>query len=148
MVTRPAKSRSDSKIRSGPVSARTPSKSHSISAPAKPFKSLQAREASRESVEVIIRGKLYGEAPQEKHFITSDGRRLKNVKEPLDALETMGDEVFSSHVNDFKNDFSTWLKDVFSFEGMAKELESANHRLDAQRVLMKNLIREIEEKPK
>lgn len=96
-----------------------------------------------EKVEVIVRKQLFGEAPQEKHFIVSDGRKLKNVKELLDALETMGDDIFSSHVNEVKNDFSSWLSDVFSFEHMANEIRNAKHRLETQRLIMRNLIKEI-----
>lgn len=97
-----------------------------------------------EKVEVIVRKQLFGEAPEEKHFVVADGSKLKNVKDLLNALETMGDDVFSYHVNEAKNDFSSWLHDVFSFEHMATEIKHAKHRLEAQRLIMRNLIKEIE----
>lgn len=102
------------------------------------------RTKHHEKVEVIVRKKLFGEAPKEKHFIVSDGRKLKNVKELIECLETMGDDIFSYHVNEAKNDFSSWLHDVFSFEHMAKEIKNAKHRLETQRLIMRNLIKEIE----
>lgn len=96
-----------------------------------------------ERLEVILRKQLYGEAPTEKHFVVSDGRKLKNVKELIEALETMSDDIFSYHVNEAKNDFASWLRDVFSYEHIAKEIQSAKHRLETQRLIMRNIIKEL-----
>ena len=104
--------------------------------------------APKETVEIVIRKKMLGEAPTEKHFIVSDGKKLKSVKELIDSLETMNDDTFRFHANEFKNDFATWLRDVFSHENLAREMEMVKHRLEAQRVLMKKLMDEIEKAAK
>jgi len=102
----------------------------------------------KETVEIVIRKKILGEAPTEKHFIVSDGKKLKNVKDLIDSLETMNDDTFRYHANEFKNDFATWLRDVFSHENLARDMEMVKHRLEAQRVLMKKLMDDIEKAAK
>lgn len=109
---------------------------------------LKAVSRPKETVEIVIRKKILGEAPVEKHFVVSDGKKLKNVKDLIDSLETMNDDTFRYHANEFKNDFATWLRDVFSHENLARDMEMVKHRLEAQRVLMKKLMDEIEKAAK
>ena len=96
-----------------------------------------------QSVEVIIRKKVLGEATYEQHFVVADGRRLKNIIELADALETMSEEIFSHHVNEFKNDFSSWVKDVFGEHNLAENLKSAASKADAQLAVAKSLLKEL-----
>ncbi len=96
-----------------------------------------------QSVEVIIRKKLLGEAPVEHHFVVADGRKLKNIIELADALETMTEEIFSHHVNEAKNDFSNWVKDVFYDHSLAEDLSMAKNRLETQIVVLRRLVREL-----
>jgi len=96
-----------------------------------------------QSVEVIIRKKVLGEATYEQHFVVADGRRLKNIIELADALETMSEEIFSHHVNEFKNDFSTWVKDVFYDHSLAEDIQMAKNRLEAQIVVLRRLVKEL-----
>jgi len=96
-----------------------------------------------QSVEVIIRKKLLGEAPVEHHFVVADGRKLKNIIELADALETMTEEIFSHHVNEAKNDFSNWVKDVFYDHSLAEDLSRAKNRLETQIVVLRRLVKEL-----
>ena len=96
-----------------------------------------------QTVEVIIRKKVLGEAPEEHHFVVADGRKLKNIIELADALETMSEEIFRHHVNEAKNDFSAWVKDVFYDHSLAEDISRAKNRLETQIVLLRRLIKEL-----
>ena len=96
-----------------------------------------------QTVEVIIRKKVLGEAPEEHHFVVADGRKLKNIIELADALETMSEEIFRHHVNEFKNDFSSWVKDVFYDHSLAEDLSRAKNRLETQIAILRRLVKEL-----
>ena len=96
-----------------------------------------------QSVEVIIRKKVLGEAPEEHHFVVADGRKLKNIIELADALETMTEEIFRHHANELKNDFATWVKDVFYDHGLAEDISHAKNRLETQIAVLRRLVKEL-----
>ncbi|MBI2558335.1 hypothetical protein HYW20_03350 [Candidatus Woesearchaeota archaeon] len=96
-----------------------------------------------ETVEVIIKKKVLGEAPEEHHFVVADGRKLKNIIELADALETMSEEIFSHHANEFKNDFSAWVKDVFYDHSLAEDISRAKNRLETQIAVLRRLVKEL-----
>ncbi len=94
-------------------------------------------------VEVIIRKKVLGEAPEEHHFVVADGRKLKNIIELADALETMSEEIFRHHANELKNDFSAWVKDVFYDHSLAEDISRAKNRLETQIAILRRLVKEL-----
>lgn len=96
-----------------------------------------------QSVEVIIRKKILGEAPVERHFVVADGRKLKNIIELADALETMSEEIFRHHANEFKNDFSAWVKDVFYEHSLAEDISRAKNKFETQIVILRRLVKEL-----
>ena len=90
-------------------------------------------------VEVIIRKKILGEAPVEHHFVVADGKKLKNIMELADALETMSEEIFRHHANDF----SSWVKDVFYDHSLAEDISRAKNRLETQITILRRLVKEL-----
>ena len=94
-------------------------------------------------VEVIIKKKVLGEAPVEHHFVVADGRKLKNIIELADALETMTEEIFRHHANEFKNDFASWVKDVFYDHSLAEDISRAKNRLETQIAVLRRLVKEL-----
>ena len=106
-------------------------------------KSKQSPKNPLRTVEVIIRKKVLGEAPEEHHFVVADGRKLKNIIELADALETMSEEIFRHHVNEAKNDFSVWVKDVFYEHSLAEDISRAKNRLEAQIAILRRLVKEL-----
>ena len=96
-----------------------------------------------QSVEVIVRKKILGEAPEEHHFVVADGKKLKNIIELADALETMSEEIFRHHANEFRNDFSTWVKDVFYDHSLAEDISRARNRLETQIAILRRLVKEL-----
>ncbi len=95
---------------------------------------------AKRSVYVKVKGNILGEAPQEFEFYLGDGRKLKSVFELVDALEHMSEDLFKEHVNEIKNDFSSWINDVFSEPNVAKEIKKMKDKIETQKVLMKKLI--------
>ena len=58
----------------------------------------------------------------EKVFWLRDGRTLKNITEMLNALKKMDDGLFKYHVNEQKNDFANWIKDIFKQVELAQKI--------------------------
>ena len=98
---------------------------------------------NKSSVEIIIKKKILGEAPEEHHFVVVDGKKLKNIIELADALETMSEAVFMHHVNDARNDFSNWVKDVFYDHSLAEDISRAKDKLETQVVVLRRLVKEL-----
>jgi hypothetical protein len=103
----------------------------------------RAREGPKSRLEVVYRSKEFGKAPVEKHFILQDGRKIESLFQLIDELETMGEDVFRHHVNDMRNDFANWAKDVFEVPSLAEEMQKMRDRMDTQRAVMKHLLREV-----
>ena len=91
-------------------------------------------------LEILV--KKIGEAPHDKRFVLKDGRVLKDLVELSHALEHMSDDVFSHHVNAFRNDFRNWTKDVFGKSELAGELAKAKTRSDLQLAVLKHIVKE------
>lgn len=91
-------------------------------------------------LEILV--KKIGEAPHDKRFVLKDGRVLKDLIELSHAIEHMSDDVFSHHVNAFKNDFRNWVRDVFGKKELAAELEKAKTRSDIQIAVLKHIVKE------
>jgi len=58
----------------------------------------------------------------EKCFHTKDGHELKNFEELVESVSNMSESVFNQHVNDQKNDFYNWIKDVLKMYELAEEI--------------------------
>jgi hypothetical protein len=108
-------------------------------------KEISKKSAKKPSqiVEIIVRKKVLGEAPEEHHFVVSDGSKLGSVLELADALETMTEEVFSHHVNDMRNDFSAWIKDIFEDHNLADDIAKARNKMEAEVAILRRLVRDI-----
>ena len=91
-------------------------------------------------LEILV--KKIGEAPHDKRFVLKDGRVLKDLVELSHALEHMSDDVFNHHVNNSKNDFRNWVRDVFSQKELAAELEKAKTRSELQLAVLKHIVKE------
>lgn len=102
-----------------------------------------AKKTPKKIVEVTIKKRIFGQAPEEYHFYLLDGRKLGSVYELIEALETMSDDVFRHHANEYKNDFSNWLKDVFKEKELANEISRIDSRMDTEVKLLKHLVKEL-----
>ncbi|RJQ17167.1 hypothetical protein C4573_03885 [Candidatus Woesearchaeota archaeon] len=73
-------------------------------------------------------------------FILSSGKEIKNLKELAEDLGDMEDFVFSHHVNDHRNDFSNWIKDVFRDFELAEKIAHCKEKKKAQLVVYEHLM--------
>lgn len=64
----------------------------------------------------------------EEYFKLSNGRILKNLYELLNALKGIDDETFAFHVNENKNDFGNWVRDIFKDEQLAESIFSSKSK--------------------
>jgi len=75
--------------------------------------------------------KLVSAGHPELTFKVHDGRIVQNVPELKQAIKKMSEETFSHHVNSEKNDFSTWIKDVFKDEHLAEMIAKCKTKKEA-----------------
>ncbi|MEM4247219.1 MAG: hypothetical protein QXR48_00995 [Candidatus Woesearchaeota archaeon] len=116
-------------------------KARKVYAARKPARVIQAEPKTR--LEVFYRKKEFGKAPVEKHFVLQDGRKIESLFQLIDELETMAEETFRSHVNEWKNDFANWVRDVFESPTLAEEMQKIRDKIETQRAIMKHLLREV-----
>ena len=82
------------------------------------------------------------QAPPEKCFWVNHGPVLNDLRGLHDALNAViSDEQFAYHVSGEKNDFATWVADVFGDEQCAAALRRARTRAAAARVIARSLPR-------
>jgi len=68
--------------------------------------------------------------PVEKYFYAVDGTIIKHLGELPEALRNMSPEAFSHHVNDYRNDFYTWIGDVFKYSTLARKIRNIKRKED------------------
>jgi hypothetical protein len=68
------------------------------------------------------------EIPPEKYFYVCDGTVIKSLHEFPDALRNMNPDTFTFHVNEQKNDFYNWVKDVFELSGLARNIKNVKRK--------------------
>ncbi len=61
-------------------------------------------------------------APRGKEFVFEDGLKVSNLKMLADKVGE-NSHYFTSHVNDEKNDFYSWIVHVFKSQKLANELK-------------------------
>lgn len=64
----------------------------------------------------------------ERCFWINNGPVLKNLDELYKALGEIKKEMFTHHVNDGKNDFSNWVRDVLGDQKLAEDITNAKSK--------------------
>ncbi len=77
----------------------------------------------------------------EHYFSLCTGVLIKNIKELAFALEYISDEEYDHHVNHSKNDFSSWVRDVFGKKELAEKLLKTRDKKDMQIALFKDIMK-------
>ena len=68
-----------------------------------------------------------------------DGRTLASLNDLQRALNHMSDDIFFEHVNENRNDFYYWVKDVFKNNKLAEDLLECTNREAALFCLKNNI---------
>ncbi len=97
------------------------------------------KKASKNTSKKVQRPLTTRNASPDKVFVLVNGHRLKNVKELADIMEKLEDYVFEHHVTEDRNDFATWLKDVFRDIDLAKEVAGCKDKKHIQLVLYRHI---------
>jgi hypothetical protein len=76
----------------------------------------------------------------EHYFRVANGTVIKGIMELDSSLEGMGNETFEYHVNDYRNDFSTWVRDVIRDEKLANELLVVKDKCKTQLLVLRRIL--------
>ena len=87
----------------------------------------------------IKKGRTYQDCRPEHCFWAHDGQILKNVGELPSALKRMKLGTYQHHVTVEKNDFATWVKDVFGDKLLAETMRKASSQHALVNILQINL---------
>ena len=68
------------------------------------------------------------ELPMELSFWANDGQVIRSYEQLPAALKRMRATAFRHHVNNEKNDFANWVRDVIHDDALAKELEKEKRK--------------------
>jgi len=79
-------------------------------------------------------------AKNSEYFFVKDGKAIKNIIELSNGLDKMTDDIFKHHVNEMKNDFANWIKDIFKEEKLAKELFKTTDKDKTQIIILRYVI--------
>lgn len=66
--------------------------------------------------------RILADASPEQCFWVNNGPVLKNLDELCNALPNMKKEAFKHHVNNEKNDFSIWVRDILKDTKLAEDI--------------------------
>jgi hypothetical protein len=83
------------------------------------------------------------EVPPENYFILIDGSTLKDMESLVEAFDRMSEDVFRYHVNEFKNDFASWVQEVFDEKDLSEELKLAQNLERAHITLLKHALKKL-----
>ncbi len=72
-------------------------------------------------------------------FWVNNGPILRNLKDLRDALLTMSKETFRYHVNEEKNDFAVWVREVLKDTALANKLAKVKTLKTAAKTVEKRL---------
>lgn len=59
---------------------------------------------------------------KEEYFYAIDGKVIKSIADLHLALKLMDEKHFYFHVNEERNDFANWIRDVLKEEGLATKV--------------------------
>lgn len=66
--------------------------------------------------------------PENKWFYFKHGKRASNIAELKTVLESISESEFKHHVNYDKNDFASWIENVFEEKKLAKNMREAGDK--------------------
>lgn len=80
--------------------------------------------------------------PKEQYFVLADGTAVGHYLSLADVLEKVEETVLAHHVNDIKNDFAIWIRDVFEEKDLAKLVKSSKTPEEIRLHIYKHVIKQ------
>jgi hypothetical protein len=90
------------------------------------------KETIRQKCENVIEE---SKVTPELQFRVHGGSTISSIAELQKALIHMDDTAFAHHVNENKNDFASWIKDVFKDEALANQAAKRKTKLSIASLL-------------
>mgnify|MGYP001610329943 CR=1 FL=1 len=90
--------------------------------------------------------KLLSHVNPENYFRVANGTIIKGLMDLDNALESMGEETFRYHVNDYRNDFSVWIRDSIKDEKLADQLILTKDKCRTQVFVLRRIVEILTEK--
>ena len=87
--------------------------------------------------------KVLDNAKPEFYFRLINGQKIKNLLSLVNVLDKITDDVFYHHVNEQRNDFSNWIRDIFKQKKLADEIAKVHNRLETQVILLKLIVKKL-----
>ena len=78
--------------------------------------------------------------PQENYFKLCNGKSIKSIDELKSALKKIDDSTFQHHVNEERNDFYNWIKDVFQDKTLAIMIKNITDRKEMAGIIAQHLL--------
>lgn len=76
---------------------------------------------------------------KENYFFLKDGTVIKDLFELSKKLDSMPEEVFKHHVNDERNDFYNWIKDVVKRKRLAEAVKGIKEKNKMKSIVSENV---------
>ncbi|MFH1209875.1 MAG: hypothetical protein V1663_03740 [archaeon] len=83
--------------------------------------------------------RILSNVSEENKFWCNDGSALSNLQELEAALKNMNNETFGYHVNNEKNDFGNWIRDILKDDYLADEITKTKNKNVALKKLKNRL---------
>ena len=94
--------------------------------------------------------KVLADVDPQFQFWLNNGSTVKNLHELAGALKEMNEGVFNHHVNEERNDFYNWVKDVHQDAKLAQQLLNVKNQLEAAEIVSSRIeeLKTVKAKPK
>ncbi|MCB1084450.1 MAG: hypothetical protein KDK61_09085 [Simkania sp.] len=80
--------------------------------------------------------------PKEQYFVLLDGTRVGHYLSLADILEKVEKTVLNHHVNEVRNDFASWISEVFEEKELAKLVKNSTSPEEIRLHIYKHVIKE------
>lgn len=82
----------------------------------------------------------------EEYFYVCNGEVLKNKEDLFEFLRRVDDSVFSYHVNEYKNDFANWIRDVFKDLVLASKIRNVKNPIEMAKIVKQSINKQSKKK--
>ena len=72
-----------------------------------------ANTTLKQATKKVVLSKLCEDVGEDKKFLVANGEILSNIWDLIHLLDHIDDYTFYHHVNDEKNDFYNWIKEMY-----------------------------------
>ena len=80
--------------------------------------------------------------PKEQYFVFADGTTVGHYLSLADVLEKIEESVLTHHVNEIKNDFASWILEVFEEQELAKQVKQSKSPDEIRLHIYKHVIKQ------